>query len=128
MRSSLVPIVAGWGLYWLLWSLPPSKHVTTLLPRLTIRAFFADLKRSSLVFTWENISGFDMCTRSACDCAPVLMRVYVCVCVCGVWIAMGERGHAVLSIKTPALCFHTVEQQAGPIVEDMASYCRPDRR
>lgn len=32
-------------------SLPPSKHVTTLLPRLTIKAFFADLKRSNLGFT-----------------------------------------------------------------------------
>lgn len=39
-----------------------------------------------------------------------------------------ERGHAVLSIKMPALCFHTVEQQAGPIAEDMASNCRPDQR
>lgn len=38
---------------------------------------------------------------------------------------MGERGHAVLSIKMPALCFHTVEQNAGPIAEDMVPYCGP---
>ena len=53
------------------------------------------------------------------------VRMRVCACV---WIAIGERGHAVLSIKMPALCFHTVEKQAGPIVEDMAPYCRPDQR
>lgn len=67
-----------------------------------------------------------MCAQSL----PATARLCASVCMYArvVWIAMGERGHAVLSIKMPALCFHTAEERAGPIAEDMASYCRPDQR
>lgn len=75
MRSSLVPIVAGW-VHIGCWSLPPSKHVTTLLPRLTIRACLQT--RSGLV--WSSLGKISL----ALICAqglPVLARLCVCVCM-----------------------------------------------
>lgn len=56
-----------------------------------------------------------------------------CVCVC-VYARVckregeGKRGQAVLSIKMPALYFHTAEQRAGPVEEDMTPNRRPDQR
>lgn len=110
------------GSYWLLPgpSLPPPKHVTTLLPRAPRQGLFADPELCSLGFTWENIPSF---VHKDCQC----LRACVRACV-----LEGERerggGQAVLSFKMPALCFHTVEQRAGPVEDDTAPKRRPDQR
>lgn len=101
------------GSYWLLLgpSLPPL-HVTTLLPRAPRQGLFADPERCSLGFTWENIPRF---VHKGCQC----LRACVRACVLG-GEGTGGGGRAVLSIKMPALCFHTVEQRAGPVEDDTA--------
>lgn len=112
------------GSYWLLLgpSLPPPQHVTTLLPRAPRQGLFADPERCSLGLTWENIPSF---VHKDCQCLRACVRARALVC----WRER-ERGggQTVLSIKMPALCFHTVEQRAGPVEDDTAPERRPGPR
>lgn len=64
------------GSYWLLLgpSLPPPKHVTTLLPRAPRQGLFADPERCSLGFTWENIPSF---VHKDCQCLRACVRACV---------------------------------------------------
>lgn len=103
-------------------SLPPPQHVTTLLPRAPRQGLFADPERCSLGFAWENIPSF---VHKDCQC----LRACVCAFVCWRERERGSGGgQAVLSIKMPALCFHTVEQRAGPVEDDTAPKRGPDQR
>lgn len=76
MRSGLVPVVAGWA-HIGCWSLPPLKHVTTLLPRLTARACLQTW--SGLV--WSSLGKISLALICALG-LPVLARLCVCMDVC----------------------------------------------
>lgn len=116
MRFRLVP-VPGTDHIGCCWRLPLPKDVTTLLPRLTARAYLQTL--SAVVWASLEKTSLALCTRTANVC----VRVFV---------SERERdrgrGQAVLSIKMPALYFHTAEQREGPVEEDMTPNRRPDLR